>query len=192
MEDVETESTASTAFRRDFSEMQQFLSDSAVRRVVSFGRTELNDFPDTHESLLIRLGSFEDHEAWELFAKLYHPILIRMSRNRGLQDADCHDLAQRILLSVALSIGRWKKKDPNTRFRHWLKKVTKNAFLNEITRRPRDLSEGGTTAMELLEKECLDPGSCNEFENEYRRELFRQSAQIVRAEFDSCRRIEEQ
>jgi RNA polymerase sigma-70 factor (ECF subfamily) len=108
-----------------------------------------------------------------------------MAKKRGLQDADCHDLVQRILVNVALAIGRWRKKNPESRFRHWLKKVTRNAFLNEITRRPNELAEGGTTALALLEQECADEESSNEFDKEYRRELFLQAAIKVRAEVEA-------
>jgi hypothetical protein len=69
---------------------------------------------------------------------------------RGLQHADAQDLSQQVLMAVASAIGTWEKRDESTRFRHWLSRVTKNAILNALTRRPKDQAIGGSSIEELL------------------------------------------
>ena len=54
--------------------------------------------PTTRASLLLRLGNAHDHEAWLEFVTLYEPVIYRLLRQRGLQDADARDVMQELLL----------------------------------------------------------------------------------------------
>ena len=56
--------------------------------------------PTTRASLLLRLCDSEDHEAWVEFATLYEPVIYRILRQHGLQDADARDVMQELLLAV--------------------------------------------------------------------------------------------
>lgn len=123
----------------------------------------------------------DDHEIWQEFVTIYRPIIYRLARKRGMQDADAQDLAQQVLLSIAGSIERWQKTDESVRFRHWLRRVAKNAICNALTRRPHDRGVGGTSIQALFESQCVvDDNFENEVELEYRRELFLRAASIVR------------
>ena len=44
--------------------------------------------PETRESLILRLPSAADAQAWREFVDLYEPLIIRFAKRRGLQDAD--------------------------------------------------------------------------------------------------------
>ena len=66
----------------------------------------MSEFPDTRESLLLQVRDPENREAWDQFAQIYRPIIFRTALARGLQDADAHDLAQKVLIAVASAIGR--------------------------------------------------------------------------------------
>jgi RNA polymerase sigma-70 factor (ECF subfamily) len=152
------------------------------------GRWDLSRFfevavtvdPDTHESLLLRVKNPRDHDAWEQFSQIYRPVVYRLARGRGLQDADAQDLAQKVLMAVSLAIPDWEKSDCGGRFRHWLRRVAKNAVLNALSRQPRDRAGGGTTAIELL---CRHEDPIHDVEEaidlEFRRQLFRRAASIV-------------
>jgi RNA polymerase sigma-70 factor, ECF subfamily len=129
----------------------------------------MNDFPQTRQSLLARVRSPDEHEAWEQFVMLYRPVIYRMARRRGLQDADAQDLAQTILISVAGAIDRWEPQ--GIRFRHWLSRIAKNAILNAITRSPQLPGVGGTTMHELLLEQ---PAASPEVEEELRLESLRE------------------
>lgn len=145
----------------------------------------MSDFPKTPDSLLVRVCDPQDRAAWDQFAQIYRPLVYRIGRGHGLQDADAQDLAQQVLMSVAAAIGRWQRDEGNTRFRHWLRRVAKNEVLKFLTRQPRDVARGGSSAMDALPNEqdsCR--GLDEEIELEYRRQLIRQAARIVRDRAD--------
>ena len=104
----------------------------------------VTEFPETRESLLAQVRSPANREAWDDFALIYRPVIYRLARRRGLQDADAQDLAQRVLMAVASAIGSWEKSNESVRFRHWLRRVARNAIVNALSRRPHDRAAGGT------------------------------------------------
>ncbi len=140
-----------------------------------------SQFPETAASLLLQLQAGGNHEAWQEFVSIYRPIIYRLARQRGLQDADAQDLAQQVLLSISRSIAQWQKKDESVRFRHWLRRVAKNAICNALTRQPRDRAAGGTSVLNLLAEQA-EPGEdvARELELEHRRELCLRAAAIVK------------
>lgn len=139
-------------------------------------------YPETRDSLIVQVKDRNNGEAWELFSQIYRPVIYRIARNRGLQDADAHDLAQQVLINVARAIGQWNKADESTKFRHWLSRVVRNALLNALTRLPRDLSSGGTSSnRSLAEIADSDNEIDAQIENEYRRELYLRASDTVKA-----------
>ena len=145
----------------------------------------VSDFPDTRDSLLVRVKNSQDRDAWDQFVAIYRPTVYRIARARGLQDADAQDLAQQVMLKVAGSIPDWQRTDLNTRFRHWLRRVAKNAVINALTRQPKDRASGGTDAGRMLDTHPKqDAETSDEIELEYRRQLFRRAAEIVRGRAD--------
>jgi len=71
----------------------------------------MTEYPETRDSLLVQVGDPQNAEAWEQFARIYRPVIFRLARRRGLQDADAHDLSQQVLMSVASSIEHWERND---------------------------------------------------------------------------------
>lgn len=143
----------------------------------------MQEFPETRDSLIVQVRDPHNRDAWEQFASIYRPIIYRLARQRGLQDADAQDLAQQVLASVARSIDRWEKLDPPVRFRHWLRTVVRNAIVNALTRRPRDRATGGTSVyQQLLQEVDIDAESETRIELEYRRELYLLAAAAVQKE----------
>ncbi len=66
----------------------------------------MTQFPETRESLILQVKDPANLAAWEQFVDVYRPVIFRIARARGMQDADAEDLTQQILISVAGSIGR--------------------------------------------------------------------------------------
>jgi RNA polymerase sigma-70 factor (ECF subfamily) len=144
----------------------------------------LSEFPETRDGLLVQVQDPANREAWELFARIYRPVIVRIARARGLQHADAQDLSQQVLMAVASAIGDWEKRDESTRFRHWLSRVTKNAILNALTRRPKDQAVGGSSVEELLREAVDRDGETTALiETELRRELYLRAAERVKVEF---------
>jgi RNA polymerase sigma-70 factor (ECF subfamily) len=66
----------------------------------------VTEFPETRSTLLAQVRSPENREAWEQFVLVYRPVIYRMARRRGMQDADAQDLVQTVLMRVAGAIDR--------------------------------------------------------------------------------------
>ncbi|MEP3481153.1 MAG: sigma-70 family RNA polymerase sigma factor [Fuerstiella sp.] len=139
----------------------------------------MSDIPDTQYSLLARLSDPSDREAWQQFADLYQPVIYRIARGRGFQDADAQDLAQQVLMSVSRAIPGWKKTSAETRFRHWLKKVTRNAALNALTRGPKESAAASSVLVAIQNDAHADSALEQQIDVEHRREVYRQAAVIV-------------
>ena len=143
------------------------------------------DFPETRDSLLVQVRSPANREAWDQFVVIYRPVICRLARLRGLQDADAQDLAQQVLMAVASAVGTWERSGESVRFRYWLRRVARNAIVNALSRRPHDRAAGGSAVHELLmEHPDVDPESDAQIELEYRRELYLRAARIVRVDVD--------
>ena len=146
----------------------------------------MQEFPETRDSLIVQVQNPLNREAWEQFATIYRPVIYRLARQKGLQDADAQDLSQQVLHAVSKSIGRWEKLDPPVKFRHWLRRVVRNAILNALSRQPRDGAAGGSVALDLLHQHTnVDDDSASQIEIEYRRELYLQAARLVRSDVNA-------
>ena len=141
-------------------------------------------FPETRESLLVRVKSLSDQEAWFEFAALYHPVVYRLARQRGLQHADAEDLVQRVFAAVSRAIPDWQRDSSRGSFRSWLGQIARNAITNSLTRRPPDSAVGGTSVIERLHQQPQpEDAPLQELTNECRRSLFRLAAERIRDEF---------
>jgi len=151
-------------------------------RVFLVGEEEtVHEFPDTRNSLLLKLRDKGDCESWQQFVAVYRPVVYRMARRRGMQDADAQDLAQAVLVAVAESVDRWEADPRRARFRTWLSRVAKNAIIDAFRRRRPDAAIGGTTEVARLQQQP-EPDDA-ELDREHRREVFRWAARQVRWEF---------
>lgn len=146
----------------------------------------MSGIPQTRASLLLRIKDPADRDAWEEFVEVYRPIIYRMARKRGLQDADAQDLAQRVLGSVASSVEGWEHDSKRARFSTWLTTVTRNAIIDTVRRIKPDHGAGGGTSMlqQLKQLPQSDDAASAEIQREYRRQLFRRAASEVREEFE--------
>ena len=146
----------------------------------------MNQIPETRDSLLVRLSDLADCEAWRQFTAIYRPLVYRIGRQKGLQDADAQDMAQRVLLSVSRAIEQWQANPRRARFRTWLHTVAKNAVIDQLRTADPVPAEGGTTAHLRLQDSADGRTDAVELEleREYQREVFRWAARGARDEFE--------
>ncbi len=143
----------------------------------------MNESPATRCSLIVKLRDPADSTAWSEFVAIYEPLVYRLGRIKGLQDADSRDLCQEVFQAVARSIDRWEPGRGS--FRGWLSRIARNLLINFLTRRQHHArASGATSVQDLLEAQpALDPSATALFEAEHERRLFRWAADEIRGEF---------
>jgi RNA polymerase sigma factor (sigma-70 family) len=140
--------------------------------------------PTTRASLLLRLRNAQDHEAWLEFVAIYEPLVYRLLRRHGLQDADAREVMQELLLAVSRSIERWNPDRERGTFRGWLRRVSRNLVINWLKHRDRKLLVLGDAELQLMfdRLPATTDAETNVFDQELRRALFHRAADQVRGE----------
>ena len=146
----------------------------------------MSEIPETQVSLLLRVSDPTDHEAWERFVGIYHPMIYRMARRRGLQDADAQDLSQKVLTSVSDRISTWQHDPDRGRFSTWLTTVTRNAIIDSLRRIRPETSSGGSSVIRMIKRlPATEVTLDRELHREYRRQMFRRAALEIRQEVET-------
>ena len=142
------------------------------------------EFPETNPSLIGRVQDLDDGASWAEFLEIYQPIVFRMARKRGLQDADAHDVVQQVFISISRAIDGWRASPAQPLFRAWLVTIARNTITNALVRRPRDAASGSTSVMELLHQQP-DPADAAELQRETKKEFVRSATAQIRGEFSA-------
>lgn len=145
----------------------------------------MSQWPETSESLILRLRDSQDAVAWSQFMAIYEPVVYRLARRRGLQHVDAEDLCQRVFMSVAKAVENWEPHDEGPRFRSWLNRVARNSILNAITRGKPDRAAGGSSGENVLLEIPDGEGVTTAILNESRIEAFRWATKQVQPEFSA-------
>lgn len=141
-------------------------------------------WPETRDTLLLRLRNLTDQQAWEDFVLLYEPLIVRFAIRQGLQDADARDIAQRVLLTVARAAEEFQVGEEHGSFRGWLAKVTTNAVINLVQRESKHRGSGRSSIWESLKQEpAASSQLSNAWQDEHRSAIFRIAAQQVQSKF---------
>ena len=144
----------------------------------------MNSTPETRASLLIRVRDPADQAAWHEFVEIYRPVILRLARQKGMQEADAEDVAQQVLVAVAKAVEQRGHDPKRAKFRTWLGHVAHNAILNALTRGKLDRGSGDSALLALLNQHKSHTGPESDLLRlEHRREVFRWAARQVRGEF---------
>jgi RNA polymerase sigma factor (sigma-70 family) len=142
-------------------------------------------FPDTRLSLIARLKDLSDQQAWSQFVEIYWPLVHRMARRKGLQDADAEDLTQQVFSAVAQAVDHWETDRARARFRTWLQRIAHNLILNALSRAKPDRASGSEAQRVALDSVAARDGPDSALlRAEYQREVFLWAARQVRGEFE--------
>lgn len=144
------------------------------------------EFPNTSHSLIARVKDLGDAAAWAEFLGIYQPVVFRMARRRGLQDADAHDVMQKVFLSISKSIEGWVPGELRPPFRAWLTTIARNAITKALSRRPHDVATGSTSMVQLLNAQPDPRETTAEIMSEARKELVRWATEQIRSEFSEA------
>lgn len=145
----------------------------------------MSQWPETSESLILRIRNPQDSLAWSQFMEIYEPVVYRLSRRRGLQHADAEDLCQQVFLSVAKAVENWEAHQGGPRFRNWLGRITRNAILNAMTRAKPDCATGMSSMQDMLLSIPDGRDMTTAILNESRMEAYRWAARQVQTEFSA-------
>ena len=145
----------------------------------------MDDQPKTRTTLLLRLQTEPDQDAWSDFVDIYSPVVFGVAKRNGLQDADASDLVQDVLQSVFKSLGNYDSR--RGLFRNWLLGVVRNR-LNDFrsTRRRAESGSGDTEVHKRLEQIPAAPEMEIEalWDQEYRASVFQWAVKQVRRRFE--------
>ena len=86
----------------------------------------------TSFSLLERLRTPAEQEAWARFVKLYTPLLFRWARGVGLSSEEASDLVQDVLTLLVQKLPEFSY-DRQKSFRGWLRTVMLNKWRSLIS-----------------------------------------------------------
>lgn len=144
----------------------------------------MNPTPETRISLLLRVRNPADQAAWHEFVEIYRPVILRLARQKGMQEADADDVAQRVLTAVSKAVEQREHDPKRAKFRTWLKRVAHNEIINALTRSKPDRGSGDSAMLTLLNQHQTPGGPDSELLRlEHRREVFRWAVRQVRPEF---------
>lgn len=142
------------------------------------------DTPETRASLLVRVRDHRDVQAWTEFVAIYEPLVLRLMRRSGVQEADARELTQEALVAMARAIDRWDPDPARGSFRGWLFRIARNLMINFLTRRKSHVrGRGGSDMLRLLEEQPAVGDESALYDFEYRKQRFHWAAERVRPEF---------
>jgi RNA polymerase sigma-70 factor, ECF subfamily len=133
----------------------------------------------TSITLLERLRTPANQEAWRRFVDLYTPLLFQWARTCGAQPDDAADLVQEVFMVLLQKLPAFRY-DPQMSFRAWLRTVTTNLWRDrQRAAATRPLPGGdGPIASLASPDHVLDLE-----EKEYRNYLVGRALKLMQADF---------
>lgn len=140
----------------------------------------MNDSPKTRNSLILRLKEPADAEAWLQFCEIYEPLILRIAKSRGLQDADACDLTQDVFVRIAKSVQRWQPDPQKGSFRGWIGTIARNLTIDFLRRQGRQPVSAIDPILQNVPERCVESDF---YDAEYEKQLFAWAAEKIKSSF---------
>lgn len=89
----------------------------------------------TRGTLLARLKNWDDADSWQDFSRTYERLILGVARKSGLDEAECQDVLQEVLLSVAKTIEGFESDPKRGSFKSWLLNLTRWRITDQVRKR---------------------------------------------------------
>ncbi len=140
--------------------------------------------PETRDSLLIDIRESANREAWCEFVEIYQPVIYRLVRQSGVQDADACDLTQEILLKITYHIKDWQPGHAYGSFRGWLSTVARNLLITRLRQQSRRAEQSEGLDFRLQDQLAANQPELFDFDQEAARATFRLAAVRVQSQVE--------
>jgi RNA polymerase sigma-70 factor (ECF subfamily) len=136
---------------------------------------------DTPLSLLDRLLSHENDEAWQQFNSLYDPLIRRWVGRLVSQFADIEDIVQDVLEALLEGLPQFRHNGRTGAFRTWLRLIT----IHRVRRHWRDRKPTAEQISQASDLEDPRSGISRIWDEEHDRHVLRSLLDRVRPDFDA-------
>jgi RNA polymerase sigma factor (sigma-70 family) len=97
--------------------------------------TESADLLPTRRSLLSKLKSWDQQDAWREFFNTYWRLLYDVARKAGLDDQHAQDAVQETLVSVASELPGFRYDAKVGTFKSWLRTIARRRIADQLRKR---------------------------------------------------------
>ncbi len=141
----------------------------------------------TRATLLTRLSEGLDPTAWSEFHRRYGELIRGFAIRQGLQQADCDDVLQEVLMILTKSMDRFKYDPTVGKFRSYLKTLAIRAVFRKLRQERR---RSWLCDYELeAEQRTADSADSEIWEDEWRRHHVRLAMTRLKSEFNDRDRM---
>lgn len=140
---------------------------------------------NTSLSLLTRIQTADDRQAWDRLVLLYAPLLHGWCRAYDVQPADAEDLVQEVLATVVRELPEFQHNQRTGAFRAWLRSILVNRLRRHWqTREDRPQAAGGSSALVRLNELADDSSAASRaWDAEHDQFVIARLLESIRADF---------
>jgi RNA polymerase sigma-70 factor (ECF subfamily) len=144
----------------------------------------------THATLLARLSQGYDPVAWREFVERYGELIRAFARRHDLQPADCDEVVQDVLTSLAQSMPGFRYDPARGKFRAYLKTVALHAIYRKNRQKRGEVSlEEVEAAADVAASETASGAVDALWEAEWKQYHLRLAMRTVEREFGERDRL---
>jgi RNA polymerase sigma-70 factor (ECF subfamily) len=94
-----------------------------------------DDYLETRQSLVARLKSWDDHESWREFLKIYGRLIHSVASQAGLTEQEAQEAVQETIITVARSMPSFRYDPSVCSFKTWLRHLARKRIADQFRKR---------------------------------------------------------